>query len=677
MHLTPFTQQVFLIPITALLIACGGDGEPVSDQERAPGECEPGEWLDGESGTFSCATCSVGEYCAGGTSAPVDCQHIGLNDQDADPSTPCSSEGSSDCELGSTTIEGRCLRCAAGEYCPGGSAPAMKCEAGTADRDEDPTTPCEKCPTGTYCPAGGGLATECGEDTWDHDRDPATTCAEVTACARNEKSTGSDGLSPNNCEICPDNLLPSEPNGAFCDLFSINPEAPVNTYTVTITGAVIAPFNKLGEEWDADSLGVLTIWNQTAIEEVDATASFGTYDDAVSLAKDYANMRNVQLPEVYGDARLSVRGFPEILTTLSTAGGAQVSIQPKWSDSGFHHVPLTDDTRLLVSLYDKDIATPDAISYVMLTGDQLAEAAAAGESVAIPVWGDSGGRVMWLTLGLTREAPTDSNFAPTEHGARSIDALTEYQAPRSTTRTLWVHGLDFLGLSNVVLPYRSTEYWDKQVSELRGPEPVAVNYHGQAYVSQSNVVLQYELDSLCRWPESCYIACHSAGCAQTGYALSLHSDLGTRWNVVEVAAAGSAAGGSELAESGSFLSIGGDLTRDLRVATMRTLYDHNALGVEVASMAGAAGGLTSLDLPGQDDGAVAYHSAGGVVDAAGGPFGSDFGNPGDLSRYTLPKGYSERTHLFNGHWVWYRDDSESYTHQGAKVLLASYLSSYE
>lgn len=672
------------IALAATLWSCGGEPGAPSDGDSSSqhGECPPGETLDSSSLELSCLRCSSGEYCAGGTSGPALCSDMDLVDDDEDPSTPCvAARSDAYCEPGFAVVKRECAPCSVGEYCPGGETESTVCAAGQTDDDLDPSTPCAACPVGIFCPAGDAPIVSCGGDTWDHDADPATACADVSVCARNERSLPSDGITDGVCAACPPNLLPTEPNGSDCERFSIDPKKPVPTYTVTIAGAVVAPFDKYGEEWDADSFGSLDVWNQAAIDEVDDIASSGTYEDAVQMVNGYVGQQDIQLPEVYGDARLSVRGFEETRTDLASASDSQQSLLPSWTGSGFAHVPFTDETRILISLYDQDVSTPDAISYVMLTGEDLAVAAEVGDVVALRVWSGSG--IIWLTLGLQREELEGTNSAPRSLNAADLLAVEKYKAPSDTKSTLWVHGLDFNGGANVVLPYRSTTYWDDNVSPLRGPSPVAVNYHGQAYVSVSNVVLQYELDSLCRSPESCYIACHSAGCAQTGYALSLHSQLGTRWNVLDVAAAGSAAGGSELAELGAFVGVAGDLARDLKVATMRSLYDHNALGVEVASFCGASGvGLStvvgsSAYLPGQDDNSVAYHSAGGVVDAAGGPNGSDFGNPADGSAYALPLGYDNRAYLFNGHWVAFRDDEEVLNHNDVKALLAQHMKSYE
>jgi hypothetical protein len=218
------------------------------------------------------------------------------------------------------------------------------------------------------------------------------------------------------------------------------------------------------------------------------------------------------------------------------------------------------------------------------------------------------------------------------------------------------------------LAWNDPTYWTKDNVTLTGPNPIAINYHARAYLGVSNTVLRYALDRYCLSPNSCIIACHSAGCAQIGYALATFGVFGTIWNVERVITGGSAAGGSEIASTFADTGLAGFLGRDLEVATMRALYDHDALGVQVDLNVGAAGGLKAFLLPGEDDGAVAYHSAGGARKALA--YCNTVGSGCDA---VLPVGQFDSATLFVGHKVVFRDDSTSFDHTGTKQKVADWV----
>jgi hypothetical protein len=132
-----------------------------------------------------------------------------------------------------------------------------------------------------------------------------------------------------------------------------------------------------------------------------------------------------------------------------------------------------------------------------------------------------------------------------------------------------------------------------------------------------------------------------------------------------VAVAAGAAGGSELANLGSW-AVSDPLTADLKTATARAMYDHNQTRAKWFYMyAGARGTLHSSTLPGQDDEVVAYHSAGGVS----GSGGASFCNPKDwfCNDLTLGSGVNEGGRAkWAFHTVDWRDDSEALDHYTRK-----------
>jgi hypothetical protein len=234
------------------------------------------------------------------------------------------------------------------------------------------------------------------------------------------------------------------------------------------------------------------------------------------------------------------------------------------------------------------------------------------------------------------------------------------------TYTLYVHGRT-AGTTgcNVSQPTPSGwSYWGGQVRP--GVNPVPVNYDGTAHISVSNPTVRSYLDAYCSGANSCYVACHSAGCAQIGYALDLYG-ANARWNVIWIDAAGSAEGGTELSDYLSWASCDA-LGGDLKTGTVRAMYNHSDLrGVWEYLFAGAKGAIYSFALSGDDDGVVPFHSAGGM---------SKTGRwcvSGSFLCTTLPDGSSGK---YGYHSLEYRDDAEAYDHSGIKDRLYSDLAAY-
>ena len=253
----------------------------------------------------------------------------------------------------------------------------------------------------------------------------------------------------------------------------------------------------------------------------------------------------------------------------------------------------------------------------------------------------------------------------------------------ATNYSLWIHGRN-TSQSTQVGNYADFSYWGPS-STAAGINKKAVNWNGIGHIADTNGGVRNALDCYCTGTNWCYIAAHSAGNAQIGYALSLFggsartkknavpnasgvcgnaSTGGTQtgWNIKWVDIGGGAAGGSELANVGSW-AVGDAITSDLRTGTMRSLYNHNTTrGSWFYMFAGAKGTAYSGILPGQDDEAVAYHSSGGLS-ATGG-----FCNPGDLfcdGDLNLGTTGSSNAPKWTNHSVEVRDDSESLNHYTA------------
>jgi hypothetical protein len=251
----------------------------------------------------------------------------------------------------------------------------------------------------------------------------------------------------------------------------------------------------------------------------------------------------------------------------------------------------------------------------------------------------------------------------------------------ATNYSLWIHGRN----GNTTQPgnYASFSYWGPSTTAA-GVNKKAVNWWGTQRISVENYRVRDALDCFCTGANWCYIAAHSAGNLQIGYALSLHGGstrsvrnavpnssgvCGTTgatqvgWNIKWVDVASGAGGGSELANMGDWASSD-PLTSDLVTSTARGMYNHNTTRAKWFYMfAGARGTAYSGTLPGQDDEAVAYHSTGGVS-ATG-----SFCNPGDLfCGGTLSTGTAATSNgvaKWSYHNVELRDDGEAYDHYAA------------
>jgi len=251
---------------------------------------------------------------------------------------------------------------------------------------------------------------------------------------------------------------------------------------------------------------------------------------------------------------------------------------------------------------------------------------------------------------------------------------------QATNYTLWIHGRT----ASTTQPgnYADFSYWGPATVSA-GVNKKAVNWDGVSYISSQNYRVRDALDCYCTGTNWCYIAVHSAGDYQIGYALSMYGNSArykknatpsstgtcgntdgttqTGWNIKWVRVASGASGGSELADAGSWASSE-QLTQDLVTTTARAKYNHNTTyGVTFYNYAGASGTLYSAILPGQDDEAVAYHTTGGVAGAAG----ASFGNPADWFSNDLTLGTAAcegGAVKWSYHSVAYRDDAEALNH---------------
>ncbi|HZI09729.1 MAG TPA: hypothetical protein VE153_05000 [Myxococcus sp.] len=251
----------------------------------------------------------------------------------------------------------------------------------------------------------------------------------------------------------------------------------------------------------------------------------------------------------------------------------------------------------------------------------------------------------------------------------------------ATNYSLWIHGRN--GGSTQAGNYNDFSYWGPSTTAA-GVNKKAVNWNGTQRIGGQNYRVRDALDCFCTGNNWCYIAAHSAGNLQIGYALALYGGSArykknavpnssgvcgntdgttqTGWNIKWVDIASGAGGGSELADNGEW-ATSEPLVSDLVTTTARAMYNHNTTrNVWFYMFAAAKGTAYSGILPGQDDEAVAYHSTGGVS----GSSGSSQCNPGDwFCGGTLNTGTaacSDGRAKWSYHTVELRDDGEAYNH---------------
>ena len=249
---------------------------------------------------------------------------------------------------------------------------------------------------------------------------------------------------------------------------------------------------------------------------------------------------------------------------------------------------------------------------------------------------------------------------------------------QATNYSLWINGRTGGGQ---VGNHADFAYWGPATTAA-GVNKKSVNWDGYNRISTTNVHIRNALDCYCTGPNWCYVAAHSAGNLQIGYALALYGTSAravtnatpnasgvcgatggtqTGWNIKWVDVAGGAAGGSELANSGDW-ALSEPLVSDLKTCTARALYNHNSTTGKMFNLfAGASGTLYSFVLPGQDDEAIAYHSSGGIAGTSGG----SFCNPADWLCNDLTLGTAAAQGgkaKWTNHSVKFRDDAEQKNH---------------
>lgn len=197
-------------------------------------------------------------------------------------------------------------------------------------------------------------------------------------------------------------------------------------------------------------------------------------------------------------------------------------------------------------------------------------------------------------------------------GVLTVSAATGVEAG---SYTLYIHGKgsDACSVSSTDSygKWNSSDSYGKASKKRAGAYASRfVNYHAtqdprtsgscRAQTQVYNAIKTY-----CSGGNKCSIICHSAGCyAMDYYFATQTASRSINWVVF----AGSASGGSELANLTSGPLPNNKMTAALRTSTARS-FNHNKSPVTLYQVAGYKGAAWSFALPGEDDNAVSFHSA--------------------------------------------------------------------
>lgn len=128
--------------------------------------CDPGTWVSLTDGSYECASCNPGYYCAGDCADPVACpagtSRSDFGGVDINDCSACAS-GSYASETGSAS----CSPCPAGFECSDQTSEPVQCSAGSYSSGN--AVSCEVCPVGYYCSNTGSSPEVCPEGTYSLD----------------------------------------------------------------------------------------------------------------------------------------------------------------------------------------------------------------------------------------------------------------------------------------------------------------------------------------------------------------------------------------------------------------------------------------------------------------------------------------------------------------------------
>lgn len=279
-------RRSLFLSLVCCLAACGDDDGPLDAGGDAQVDAAPG--IDG-------APMDGGPLDTG-----FDASDAGFDASDAsDAGFDASDAGS--CVAGAAGEA--CAPCAAGQYCPGGGAAAMACEAGSWDDDADPATECvgwSDCVAGEEVVTAGSATADrgCGEcpvGTYSAAIN-AESCTPVGACAAGTyEVTPATETSPPVCDVCEVGTYcagaDASPVGCASGTWDhdANPASVCQPWRDCAAGGYVSAAGSAtsnrecascgsGTFSSSPNAGLCTAWTDCTSSEVEATAGTATTD---------------------------------------------------------------------------------------------------------------------------------------------------------------------------------------------------------------------------------------------------------------------------------------------------------------------------------------------------------------------------------------------------------------
>ena len=156
---------------------------------------------------------------------------------------------------------------------------------------------------------------------------------------------------------------------------------------------------------------------------------------------------------------------------------------------------------------------------------------------------------------------------------------------------------------------------DGRLANLAGITAINAQVDQRSTMATATAQMRSVLNQYCTGDDWCYVYAYSNGGATISRTLSVSND---DWNIYWVMVAGSNEGGSELSYTrwAAEIFLGCQLAGAIAPSDHRSGWNHNdTKGNTFYSVSGEDGWWYSTWLlPGEDDGAVAFHSSAGLID---------------------------------------------------------------
>jgi hypothetical protein len=181
--------------------------------------CKPMFFVKAAGSASADQTC---EACPSGTFSSAD------NSGSCAPQNTCAA-GTKLVAPGSGSMAGECGACGAGEYCAGGDAPAVACERGSWDHDQNPASPCvawSDCGAGQQVVSAGSATTNrtcraCAPGTFSAGSN-AQSCSDWTTCGPGSRILAQGSVQTDRtCTECGNGSFSDSNNALSCSPWTV------------------------------------------------------------------------------------------------------------------------------------------------------------------------------------------------------------------------------------------------------------------------------------------------------------------------------------------------------------------------------------------------------------------------------------------------------------------------